>query len=113
MDTMSDWEEPQPRRAGRPAADTHGLVDAAVWLIHLAPARPASCSTLADVADLLLGCKQPAVTALVGRAGSKTLCNRLAPYRREILLLEWPAIVSASQWAEKADLPTRDLEEFA
>jgi hypothetical protein len=93
------------RRPGRPAAPD-GLMDAAVWLIHLAPARPRAC-TMTDVANLLLACQEPAVKALVGRAGSKTLCNRLAWCRREVLSPEWWVLSSAMEWARDADLPAQ------
>jgi hypothetical protein len=100
------------RGPGRPAADSEGLLDAAVWLTHLFPGAT-HAHRLADVVDNLLACKANAVRRLVGKAKRKRLHNRLAPDADSILTPDAISLEGAAEWAEREDLPALPLEVFA
>src|SRR5690242_9550226 len=68
------------REVHDPAADTHELVYAAVWLIHLAPARPA-VTTSADVAELMDCSAGPRNMKRLARRGSAASSQSSCPSR--------------------------------
>jgi hypothetical protein len=89
------------------------LVGAAGWLLHINLTPPAYRPRgLSDVADLLLASRVPAVRAVVGNAGRKTLCNCLAWVRCDLLAGEWLALSEGAEFAEEHNLPARSLKEF-
>jgi hypothetical protein len=85
-------------------------VTATCWVLYLDPTAVAKPRTLGEVVERLLTSEAPAVRRVVGKAGPKTLRNRLARYRFALLQPEIGLLVKAEQWAKAARLAALPLE---